>query len=196
VAKNLHRDIEGHAVSLFHGVLLGAVVGCCFGWEFSREKVNDLAGWAQAIGSVLAICGAAWVARWQFAASQAARDAEIQRQGIAVAVLIRLDLGKLHREIQKARTARSLQRSEVHVPEILMNQIDRLWMMGGAGAQTLRLISYLKVNLKVLEKWRATDIPVDQLANVLNGLDGSLELAEAMCKKALDGIEGLLDDAP
>jgi hypothetical protein len=190
------KHIEDNLLPLLQGVGIGLLVGSCFGWEFYRDEVDDLAEWAQAVGSVLAIVGAGWVARWQFRAAQSAKSDEILRQGLAVALTIRFEVLNLRATIERAILARSLELSEVAIPQAIAEQIDHMWMMGSAGGHLLKLIGLLKHIGWHREKWLTVDLTPEKLAEVLNGMVSNLSLALAICDRAFLEIGKMLEEEP
>ena len=123
-------------------------------WATTIEWIEahpGLAAWVQGLGTLLAVMVAILVP-YRLSKSERDRrsvDRKLEAQGLAVLVhapLLVLE-GQIERDIQSALSINGL---IVRPPDIIVDNIQRLWVMGRAGGLILQMISGLNANERLI----------------------------------------------
>jgi hypothetical protein len=153
-----------------------------------------LAGWAQAAGAILAIFGAGAIANWQFRKQEKAKKADQVQQGRAVGLTVQVSFHQIEKTTDEAIETRSPWRLENALPDDVIGQLDRLWLMGDAGDQALTVIAELRLLGMEMAAFRAPNFARTQ-ADTDEFLDRAMQRAagiKVLCRLTNEKIAKLV----
>lgn len=196
--SNKHASIAFASVGFAGGALLLVTQD----WTVSLD--GNVAAWVQAIGTLIALCIAIAVPWHIHSREAAARKSEIYSQGKAVATVVRPCLIKMRIQLEQ-RLIETKKNLEQPLPEkpivpammpidnILLEQIDKFWMIGLVGDRILRLVSGLQsINnfiIETEENMRAHPIPESQQRALLVRTCGYIQQCMDQTDSALSELQ-------
>lgn len=156
-----------------------------------------IAAWVQAIGSVLAIVAAVWIADRAYRRSermfeQTRRRDEVERRLKARSLAIALypELLDMQQTIQTARHASGEPKlRSLDIPHVLLQSIDRLYLLGDAGAAIQKFVATSRQFNRLVDEIRqhtGGDREAD-LAPDLEKVESTLTEAEELLSPIHDG---------
>ncbi|MBB5875871.1 hypothetical protein [Xanthomonas sp. 3498] len=155
-------------------------------------KPIDWPAWVQAVGSVLAICAAVLIARWQRISELLdTRDREA-RAALSLGAVLLTDIKRLRSNLQEAVWSVEYQHPDCGtvssrlVPEQLWRNVAELHRLGEPGSQLLRAVFRYQEAMDVAE---IGILLPEEYPQYLEHMRAAL----AHCDSALEGIRGMRD---
>jgi hypothetical protein len=159
------------------------------------EAHPGLAGWAQALGGILAVLAALMVPlRIQAIQRRLSRD-ERRREARGLAILLYPELVHLEMRLARARNEDIVDGPLIETPVHVLTMTNRLHIMGRAGDLLLELLASLSVNQQLVSETQArvtesvAASPEDSRRHVRERLKRAAEICSVAIKATRDLIE-------
>ncbi|MRG98847.1 hypothetical protein GIY21_00910 [Xanthomonas sontii] len=174
--------------------------GALFAWGLSTpsggkahavaSKPLDWPAWVQAVGSVLAICAAVLIARWQRVSERLDARTKEAREALSLAAVLLEDVKRFRDNLEEAvstvenRPNTGVFVSLSHMPKHLWERAADLHKLGDAGSQLLRAI------FRYHEAQDCADVGILLQENRVEYLE-HMRAALGLCDSALEGMRDL-----
>jgi hypothetical protein len=159
------------------------------------EMHPGLAAWVQAVGVIGAIISAFLVPYFQRRLDRRDQLADRRLQAQAIALVTQADLLVLKGAIDRALKVNLLNSARVKLPPSILDNIERLWVMGNAGGAILQLVGTLNAHEALIDQgMEMLTFSYPNPDDLLRLARERLEYAREACMEALSHIETLLED--
>jgi hypothetical protein len=154
------------------------------------EAHQGTAAWVQALGAVLAIGVAVWIARTDTRRAQAAE----RRRAQGLAILLHTEMVDFRYRIITVMEAASVNQMKLQLPRSLVWRSADLHLLGSAGGHLLQMMSTLTANNRQIDEMERLAVVYDPPAyrDLRRGIIANLQLTRDACDEAIAGLDRLI----